>query len=108
LLFFTNPYTGGNAWLVAGKGPDNDWDISFLFESPDVFTEKEIIPFIYDPTNGAKSSGDLIIRSSQIFSTSSESDPNFLIWGYNRGKGSLEERTKAYLKKKEPTSKENQ
>jgi len=93
---------------MAGKGPDNDWDISFLFESPDVFTEKEIIPFIYDPTNGAKSSGDLMVRSSHIFSTSSESDPNFLIWGYNRGKGSLKERTKAYLKKKESRSKENQ
>jgi hypothetical protein len=58
--------------------------------------------------NWANFRGDLMVRSSQIFSTSSESDPNFLIWGYNRGKGSLRERTKAYLKKKEPTSKENQ
>ncbi|MCX7001397.1 MAG: hypothetical protein NT106_14055 [Candidatus Sumerlaeota bacterium] len=77
IAFFTNPYTGGNAWLLVGKGPDNDWDISFLFESPDVFTEKEIIPFIYDPTNGAKSSGDLIIRSSQIFSPAPKAPPIF-------------------------------
>lgn len=95
LAFFTNPY-GGNSWMIAGKGPDKDWDIEFLFRSGNVFNETELLPFVYDPTNGAKSSGDVLIRSSNLHGNRDIIDPNFRIWGYNVGKGSLKERTRAY------------
>lgn len=102
LAFFTNPYSGGNSWLVAGKGPDKDWDIAFLFKSGDVFGEAELLPYVYDPTNGAKSSGDILVRSSNLYGNGDIIDPNFRIWGYNEGKDSLKERTRQYRERHKP------
>lgn len=81
LAIFTTarPFT---CWLVAAKGPDKVWNLEPLFYSTAYFGAEDIIPLMYDPTNGAKSAGDLMIRSTQVFSgDASVLDPSFKIQG---------------------------
>jgi hypothetical protein len=93
LAVFCNPYFGGISYLVAGKGPDKDWDIGIMFDSDRAYTEQEVLPFAYDPTNGARSSGDLMVLSTQAGDHSRQSE-SFRVWGNNGGKGGLLERTR--------------
>lgn len=58
---FTAPlryYVQGASWIIASQGPDLDQDLVVENGFP---TKEELSGFLYDPTNGVVSSGDLVL-----------------------------------------------
>jgi len=88
LSVFINPYYGRTAWIVAGRGPDRDWDIEPLFRSSRIFSFAEILDMSYDPTNGLLSSGDAILTSHD--GELPKTADSFRIWGWKADRDALE------------------
>lgn len=56
----------GNAWALASRGPDMDWDLDVATLRGDLLNEtlsEAARTMAYDPSNGAASSGDLWVTS---------------------------------------------
>ncbi len=48
-------------WVIFSPGPDQKYDLDWKLYNPDVTQPSpELVPFIYDPTNGTVSPGDII------------------------------------------------
>ncbi|OPZ09783.1 MAG: hypothetical protein BWZ10_02526 [candidate division BRC1 bacterium ADurb.BinA364] len=53
------PKNGG--WVLFSVGPDGDYDLNWeLYDPAASQPSPELSPYIFDPTNGTKSSGDIV------------------------------------------------